>query len=756
MSASRPPAGPPEKGTPFGKYELLSRLAVGGMAEIFRARSNSLGGVTRPCVIKRILPDFCANRQFVSMFIDEARILIGLRHENIVRLYDFGQVDGSYFMALEFVRGCDLTRVLENVITRGQGMNPLAAAYVARCMCDGLYHAHVQPDAQGRPLGIVHRDVSPHNVLCSWDGDVKMTDFGIAQAKHKLTLTTPGTVLGKFAYMAPEQASGSKLDPRADIFAVGVVLHEALAGERLFCGGSPVETIARVLHQQAHAPSSVKPGIPPELDRITLLALEKDPARRFQDAREMSSSLQRVLDNAGGFDRWHFRAYLETLGLEQAAGSRDDDATAPGRPGTRAPKPTPLLVKTRQAQLAGPDPCLQGLLADLKHNPNVWTLVAMGSRHQELGHLELAQSAFRVSAAAFASRGLLVQALVAEERARALIPDALWQEDLRLLAALQDAGPAGVQRSMARVDVGGFFDMLCRADPASYGADTGVPRPRVTVPLFGNVRPEDLPQLLTAARVRHHAPGSLIIREDDEGETLFAVGEGRVVVWCRPPMAQPGAKTDERVYISSLSEGDFFGEFGFLSGEPRTASVEAVVDTWTLEVDRSQVDHLIALSPQMAGPLLEFYKARVVELLMAKSPLFATLSAEHRRFLLTRARVQRYRDDEFIIREGDPGDAFFFIKRGEVEVFSEREGIPIFINKLRDGQFFGEIAVIRHTRRTANVKAMGEVELLIFTQADLEAVIAQQPQLRALLESAILDRVAEAAEQVKAATDLLK
>jgi CRP-like cAMP-binding protein len=175
-----------------------------------------------------------------------------------------------------------------------------------------------------------------------------------------------------------------------------------------------------------------------------------------------------------------------------------------------------------------------------------------------------------------------------------------------------------------------------------------------------------------------------------------------------------------------------------------------------LEIDRSQVEGLIALSPVIAEPLLEFYKTRVVELLMAKSPLFAPLAAEHRRMLLAEAHPVRFADNELVIREGDPGDAFFFIKQGEVEIFSERDGLPIFINKLREGQFFGEIAAIKGTRRTANVRAMGEVELLSFTREALEQVLARAPQLRELLEAAIIDRVTEAVEQVKAATSLLR
>lgn len=254
------------KPTTFGKYELLERIAVGGMAEIFLARSASLGGVTRTCVIKRILPEHSCDRQFVSMFIDEARITIGLDHENIVKLYDFGQVDGVYFMAMEHVDGIDLVDLLRHHRQAELEMDPLAAAYIGRSIARALHHAHVQKDYRGVPLGIVHRDISPHNIFLSWQGDVKVGDFGIAAARNKLTVTQAGTVKGKFAYMSPEQATGTAIDGRADVWAVGVVMHELLTGSRLFAADTPVATIARVLEAPIPTPREKNPRVPAALD----------------------------------------------------------------------------------------------------------------------------------------------------------------------------------------------------------------------------------------------------------------------------------------------------------------------------------------------------------------------------------------------------------------------------------------------------------------------------------------------------------
>src|SRR5688500_19031963 len=178
------------------------------MAEILLARSLNFGGVNRTCVIKRILPQYSSDLTFVSMFIDETRITIGLDHKNIVKLYDFGQHEGTYFMAIEYVDGTDLAALMRAHLQNGRGVMPAIAAFIVRELASGAHHAHNLKDHNGRPLGIVHRDVSPQNVLLSSAGQVKLTDFGIAAARHKLTLTSPGTVLGKAAYMAPEQATG--------------------------------------------------------------------------------------------------------------------------------------------------------------------------------------------------------------------------------------------------------------------------------------------------------------------------------------------------------------------------------------------------------------------------------------------------------------------------------------------------------------------------------------------------------------------
>src|SRR5688500_3784963 len=230
----------------FGKYHLLDKLAVGGMAEIFLAKSAA--DPNRYLVIKRILPHFSDNAQFVDMFIDEAKISAQLKHGNIVPVHDLGKIGANYFLAMEWVPGQDLKQLLARCKELGLRLSAEHAAFISWQMLMGLDYAHAKADPGGRPLHIVHRDVSPQNVLVGYDGSVKVTDFGIAKAESKLDATQAGTLKGKFGYMAPEQvvAGGPPLDHRADIFASGIILWELLTGHRLFTGTSEIEILEKV------------------------------------------------------------------------------------------------------------------------------------------------------------------------------------------------------------------------------------------------------------------------------------------------------------------------------------------------------------------------------------------------------------------------------------------------------------------------------------------------------------------------------
>src|SRR5690349_2498488 len=250
----------------YGKYQLLELLARGGMAEVFKAKSYGVEGFEKVLVIKRILPELGENPQFVEMFIAEAKIAVTLSHANIVQVFDLGRADESYFIAMEYVAGYDFATVLRRGRQLRRPVSQELAVFVVSELAKGLDYAHRRRDANLRPLSIVHRDVSPQNVLLSFEGEVKLTDFGIAKARTIVKDETEvGVLKGKYAYMSPEQARAEPVDARTDLYALGVVLYEALAGVNPFQADSSYETIRRVRDGQAPMLKSIARDVPDEL-----------------------------------------------------------------------------------------------------------------------------------------------------------------------------------------------------------------------------------------------------------------------------------------------------------------------------------------------------------------------------------------------------------------------------------------------------------------------------------------------------------
>lgn len=287
---------PSSSDTQFGKYELIERIAAGGMAEIFRARYSPAPGVVKPVVIKKILPHYAANRAFIAMFTNEARIVMGLSHGNIAQVFDFGDVEGDWYLAMELVDGQPLSKVVKRMRATGLLTFPSEiAAYVTAEMLRGLHYAHTRLDEQGRPLQIVHRDVSPQNVLVSYEGQIKLVDFGIARARNAgREDTTSNAVKGKYAYFAPEQARGKDLDARTDVFASGIVLYELLTGQLPF-QGRMMEVLTKIVRGQFARPSELNPAIPKALETIVLKAMALEASERYQSAEAFQQDLTRYL-----------------------------------------------------------------------------------------------------------------------------------------------------------------------------------------------------------------------------------------------------------------------------------------------------------------------------------------------------------------------------------------------------------------------------------------------------------------------------
>ena len=295
MSTEAAPAGP----VTFGRYTLLERLAVGGMAEVFRAKISSSHGFQKILVVKRILPHLAADPGFVAMFIDEAKLTAQLTHPKIVQILDFGEVNGQYFTALEFIDGFDALGLLRIAAQKRTRIPTQLAVFIVDEILEALDYAHNARDMEGKPMQIVHRDISPSNIFISKRGDVKLGDFGIAHAKRRESKTQAGTLKGKYGYMSPEQVVGRPVDNRSDLFAVGVVLAELLTGRRLFSAPADLDVLLKV--RDVHLDRLDKYGkeIPPALDRIVRRALKKDPAERPQTASELHEELEDYLFAAG-------------------------------------------------------------------------------------------------------------------------------------------------------------------------------------------------------------------------------------------------------------------------------------------------------------------------------------------------------------------------------------------------------------------------------------------------------------------------
>ena len=346
----------------FGKFELAEPIGHGGMATVHRAYHNSLGGFKREVVIKRILPELASDRQFLRMFVQEAKLSALLDHPNIVQVHDFGVVDGVYFLAMEYIEGVTLLELRKHLRRCGRPFPEEVAAFIAHQVCQGLAYAHGLTGA-GQPLGLVHRDISPSNIMISVHGAVKLLDFGIAKAVDAIEegQTRTGSLKGKWSYMSPEQVMGGSIDRRSDLFSVGVVLWEILTGKRLFKDKTAYLTLANVARAEVPPLSSLRPDLSPLVAAICEQALARDPAERYPDAVALSDELEAFLaiapcSNSG------LAALVEPLLFERQGSAEGNTsstaieipppAIAPEQPPVRHSTPAPARKRSTDTHSA--------------------------------------------------------------------------------------------------------------------------------------------------------------------------------------------------------------------------------------------------------------------------------------------------------------------------------------------------------------------------------------------------------------------
>jgi serine/threonine-protein kinase len=355
----------------FGKYLLLEKVAAGGMAEIYLAKSAAANGLNKFFAIKRILPQFSNNEDFVSMFKEEAKVCINLNHSNVVSIFDFGIESGQFFLVMDYVEGRNLRQIINELKKSNKSFSIDQALYLVKEAAAGLDHAHRCVDATtGKPLNITHRDMSPQNVMVSFEGEIKVIDFGIAKAETEAEDTKAGTLKGKFSYMSPEQAEGQTIDPRTDVFALGIVLWELLANDRLFTGSNEAAILRKVRDCQVPPIRKINPTVPAELERIVMKALAKDRNVRYQTAANFHRDLNRFLNTQypdfspqdfSVFIKESFRsAYMEAREKLVTYGKiAMHDPSAILIPTQRPQKPVPAVtVTSAPLQAASPSPVI--------------------------------------------------------------------------------------------------------------------------------------------------------------------------------------------------------------------------------------------------------------------------------------------------------------------------------------------------------------------------------------------------------------
>jgi serine/threonine-protein kinase len=332
----------------FGKYTLLERIAVGGMAEVFLAMQAGVEGFEKWLAIKRIRPHLSNEEAFIKMFLNEAKLAAQLQHPNIVQIYDLGHVQDSYFIAMEYISGRDMSRVIPKAEKMGIPFPLEYALAIAASVLDGLAYAHPRADAYGVPLNIVHRDVTPENIMVGWNGNVKILDFGIAKAATQSDQTRAGEIKGKLSYMSPEQAMGKSLDARSDLFALGIVLYEWVTGYRLFTGENEMAILKSIIDGKIYPPSYFREDVPERIEEILMRALMKNRDERYQSARDMQLDILQWFTEVGFTPTsLHLANFLKQIFGDEIAAEQKALASAAAsarRAANSTPPPAPALT----------------------------------------------------------------------------------------------------------------------------------------------------------------------------------------------------------------------------------------------------------------------------------------------------------------------------------------------------------------------------------------------------------------------------
>ena len=497
------------------------------MGEIFFARSASIDGFEKNLVIKRIRRELTQNKKFTSMFINEARVAIKLTHANVVQVFDFGEADGCYYLAMEFVEGCDTADLLD-IPSGGKGLPAGIALYVMAEALKGLDYAHNLVSDAGEPLNIVHRDISPDNIMVSYNGEVKVTDFGVAKAKGLAKLEEDGTVVGKYPYMSPEHATGQKIDRRADVFSCGIVLWELLTGQPLYGFDVNKELMQRVATADVERPSKYSSDISRRIDKLVLKALERDPAKRFQSARDFATEIHDVLSRKyRGFDNYKLQSYVQERKAEISQ-LRGVDFPSVSPPNVAPYSSTgPADKEEIAAASMNVESEILELADKFRKAPSLWRFVTMGDVMLRLDNEEGAMSAFRAAGVKFAQHGLLAQSLLCAKRMLSIDDDIEIRKELGQWVNLVGKSDSLILPYLFRRG-GGVEELL--SDLLTLTITLGEASVQ-ELALLRAFDPNSFVQLATVGRQHQFASEQRIVGQGDEGNTMFLILSGRTVVY---------------------------------------------------------------------------------------------------------------------------------------------------------------------------------------------------------------------------------
>ncbi len=686
----------------FGRYELQRRIAAGGMAEIFLASTASIEGFQKQLIIKRMLPKWAHEKSFVTKFIDEAKLCAKLQHSNIVQVFDFGKHEDHYFLALEYIYGVDLAEIIREARRRKRRVPDALGAYIVEGICTGLDYAHEYHDPQTGQLRIVHRDISPGNVLVTFSGQIKVADFGIAIATGRSSSTEPGTIHGKVAYMSPEQARGEKLDRRTDLYSTGLILYELITNVRASQTPNVRELLRFAQHPKLQPAESFRDDLSPDLADIVRMALQPSRSERYQTGADFAEALQRyrvrhsALESSHTLGRFHRELIPEGPPEKRGADTRrktkivEPSVAAKQKSAKRVATEVMAETHANTAWERHAAPYLRRIIAE----PNPWTLITLGKEALGRDLADIAQGLFRAASAKFTQQGLTLAALAAYRSLIDAGTDAAQVEKEIVRLRAMKGRPNADFAPFIKIDDALIDQVVGKIlfDPSDDNLPNIVPEPA----MVADLEDKEFLTLLRIAKLRHAPAGTVLLQEGQRAQSLFMLGTGRVILSAKDLQG-------ESFTVEYLSHGDLFGEAGIFGASNRvTATAFDEVDYF--EMKKIDLIRLAEELPNVSLRIEAVYQERAADALLWQSPLFGVLSARERSRLLEGAEFRDFDAGVQVVQEGATTDDIYIVKSGALGAYRGNK----LVRQYGVNELFGEVSALRRVPQISTVRALAE------------------------------------------------